>query len=83
MRATQIARRTASKLFCHVLACIDGEKEPPRWLHRSHRVGYLAYYGTAALGLAHAHERIVWIVLGALVLSFFVGMPHRIDEEAE
>ena len=57
----------------HVLACIDGEKEPPKWLHRCHRVGHVLYLGTGVFALEWVHLHIVGVLCVIEVLTFVVG----------
>jgi hypothetical protein len=57
----------------HVLKCIDGEKEPPKWLHRSHRVGHVLYLGTGVFALEWIHMHVVGVLCVIEVLTFVVG----------
>lgn len=67
----------------HVLDCIDGEKEPPKWLHRSHRVGHVAYLGTALLSYHWLHEHMVFLLCIIELATFFVGTHWKSLEDID
>jgi hypothetical protein len=73
----------------HVIDCIDGEKEPPRWLHRSHRVGHILFLGSGvaiAFG-AHSVEILHYFVMGGVCfvecLTFVLGTSFEGFEEID
>lgn len=73
----------AKPVIRHIIMCLDGEKEPPRWLHRSYRLGHLTYLCTAAIGVAAMHEHTVVVLCCLSLVSLVVGSPRRDLEAGE
>lgn len=61
------------KLLAHVVNGLDGKRTLPPWFHRVHKLGHLVYYGGMALGAGWLHEKIVWLLFGAEVVSVMIG----------
>lgn len=85
------------KFTAHVIACIDGEKEPPRWLHRSHRIGHILFLGTGVAVISgeffHYHDFVAmmkWPHIGSMggvcvveCLTFFMGTSFEGFDEVD
>jgi len=81
----------------HVIDCIDGEKEPPRWLHRSHRVGHILFLGSGVAVVSgealHLHQLVEMLriphigVMGAVCciegLTFILGTSFEGFDEID
>lgn len=62
----------------HVIDCIDGKKEPPLWLHRSHRVLHLVYLVSAVFVIFHIiHEGVVVALTCVEASTFFMGVSSK------
>jgi len=68
-----ISKERFAKACNHVINCIDGELEPPKWLHRSHRLGHVLYLGTALCGVEILHHGITYGLVCVEMMTFVVG----------
>jgi hypothetical protein len=81
MRAEHI-KHHAANIGCHVLACLDDNKHPPRWLRRVSKVGRVVHIAVLVFSVTALREPMLLLVFGAAVASLFVGEVPRHGEPA-
>jgi hypothetical protein len=85
----KIERPKPGLMFRHVLQCIDGEKKPPKWFHRTSTISFIVHFGCMVFGLSVFHRELLLLIFCLRLAGLFVGQKREpapveaLDEIAE